>query len=476
VRPTLAGTLDGVRGYMTGYPYSCLEQQLSRAVALQDGAAWERAMAVLPTYLDGAGLARYFPGDGPGSDTLSSYVLAIAHASGWTIPDAARARLRDALVRFIEGRLNVESAWQTADLSLRRLTAIEALSRYPEGIEARWLDAIDIEPDLWPTSSVLDWIDILRRVESLPARDARLAQALTILRARLIFQGSTMTFATEREDTLWWLMLNGDVNANRAVLSVLEQSDWQEDLPRLVTGSLGRQRHGHWRTTNANAWGVLALKAFSARFEHTPVDGITRIAIAEVQQAQTWADDPAGLQESVPWPAAAASLTARHDGAGAPWFSWQAQAAIPLRAPLQAGYRVTRKITPVDQRVGGEWHAGDVYRVRLALSAQADMTWVVVDDPIPAGATVLGSGLGRDSAILGADFAAAGNVSPVFEERTFSAYRAFFSFVPAGDWVVEYSVRLNAAGDFQLPPTRVEALYAPEMFAELPNEPVVVRR
>jgi len=30
-------------------------------------------------------------------------------------------------------------------------------------------------------------------------------------------------------------------------------------------------------------------------------------------------------------------------------------------------------------------------------------------------------------------------------------------------------------GDFAMPPSRVEAMYAPEMFGELPNAPVTVR-
>jgi len=34
---------------------------------------------------------------------------------------------------------------------------------------------------------------------------------------------------------------------------------------------------------------------------------------------------------------------------------------------------------------------------------------------------------------------------------------------------VEYTVRLNNAGEFMLPETRVEAMYAPEMFGESPN-------
>ena len=31
-----------------------------------------------------------------------------------------------------------------------------------------------------------------------------------------------MGFSTERDDTLWWLMIDGDVNANRALISLLE--------------------------------------------------------------------------------------------------------------------------------------------------------------------------------------------------------------------------------------------------------------
>ena len=38
-------------------------------------------------------------------------------------------------------------------------------------------------------------------------------------------------------------------------------------MPRLVRGALGRMQRGRWNTTVANAWGVLALDRFSARFE-----------------------------------------------------------------------------------------------------------------------------------------------------------------------------------------------------------------
>ncbi len=103
------------------------------------------------------------------------------------------------------------------------------------------------------------------------------------------------------------------------------------------------------------------------------------------------------------------------------------------------------------------------------------MGWVVVDDPVPAGASILGGGLGADSALLVAGERSEGRVGLAFEERRFDAFRAYYSFVPKGPFVVEYTLRLNNAGTFVMPATRVEALYAPEMFGEMPNAALTVR-
>ncbi len=454
--PRLADSLDGVRRYMTAYPYRCLEQRVSRAVALQDEAQWNALMAELPAHLDADGLARYFATPGPGSDVLSSYLLALAAEAEWKIPEASRQRLRNGLVGFLEGRISRDSPLRTADLVLRKLAAIEALARYPEGIEHGWLESLDPTPALWPTSGVIDYIDILRRQDSLPGRDARLADALRELRGRFNLQGSALRYAGGERDALWWLMLSPDVNANRALLSVLAREDWAEDLPRLVNGNLGRQRSGHWDTTPANAWGVLALKRFSAQFESTAVSGRTRAVVGTTEHVSLW-EQGAATPRSFDWPTGAATLELEHQGTGAPWVAVQSRAAVPLREPLFAGFQVTRSLTPVAQQAAGRWQRGDLYRVRLEITAQTDMTWVVVSDPLPAGAVALANSTTESP------------VRPLFEERGQDVYRAYYDFVPQGSWQLEYAVRLNNAGEFQLPPTRVEAMYAPDMFGELPN-------
>ena len=68
-----------------------------------------------------------------------------------------------------------------------------------------------------------------------------------------------------------------------------------------------------------------------------------------------------------------------------------------------------------------------------------------------------------------------GWVWPTFEERSFEAFRAYYEYVPKGRWVVEYTLRLNQTGTFQLPTTRVEALYFPEMLGENLNADIEVR-
>jgi uncharacterized protein YfaS (alpha-2-macroglobulin family) len=464
----LGNELPGVREYMTAYPYSCFEQSTSRAIALRDPTRWNALAEQMPAYLDSDGLLKYFASMEQGSDSLTAYVLSATREAGYDIPPELKGRMEEGLRGFVQGKVVRYSSLATADLAVRKIAALEALSRTGP-VAPGELESFSIEPNLWPTSAVIDWYLILHRSPSLPRRDAQLAQVQQILRSRLNLQGTTMGFSTERKDDWWWLMASADVNANRLILAMLDNPAWQADMGRMARGALGRQRAGHWGTTVANAWGVLAIDKFSQKFESVPVAGITSASLGTASKSIAFGGDVTSGSVLLPWPRGENELQIEHAGKGKPWVTVQSLAALPLKAPLGSGYRISKRITPVEQKIAGVWSRGDVYRVHLDLEAQSDMTWVVVDDPIPASATLLGSGLGRDSKILSSGEKATGWVWPAFEERTFEAYRAYYQFVPKGTWSVEYTVRLNNPGQFTLPPTRVEAMYSPEMFGAAPN-------
>jgi alpha-2-macroglobulin len=222
----------------------------------------------------------------------------------------------------------------------------------------------------------------------------------------------------------------------------------------------------------ANAWGALAVERFSRAFESTPVAGITTAALGSASKRVDWSRSPKGGTLAFAWPPDRQEMTVDHVGPGRPWVTLESRAAIPPTAPVASGFRVEKRVTAVDPArasTSAPWKAGDLVRVHLDIEAESDMTWVVVDDPIPAGASHLGAGLGGQSRLGSRGEERSNRVRPAFVERGFEGFRAYYAYVPKGRFAVEYTVRLNQSGTFQLPATRVEALYAPEMFGERPN-------
>ena len=479
LRPTLGGGTAGIDRFFREYRYACLEQQASSAIGRRDVESWRGVMAALPSYLDEDGLAKFWPSSAlRGSDTLTAYLLSIAHEAGWEIPAESRDRMLAGLEGFVAGRVDRTRSWAPfVDLSLRRLAALEALSRFGR-VAPEQLASLPAQPELWPTSALLDYLSLLGRVPDAQGLAAKRASAERLLRARLTVGGTTTGFSTEKADLMDWMLATAETNVNRFLLLSHGSAAFERDLPRLMKGALARQREGSWGTTVANAWGRLALERFSARFEKAPVSGATSLALGAEERRVAWAKSAPQPLVRLAWPAGRAELRAVHAGGGRPWAEIQSVAAIPLKQPLFAGYQVERSWAPVVQKTPGTWTRGDVVRVQLRVDAQSDFSWVVVDDPIPAGATILGSGLGRDSSLLtqGERSEGGGWWCPcrAFTERTQLAYRDYFEYVPKGKLELEYTLRLNQDGEFSLPPTRVEAMYAPESFGELPHAPLRV--
>ena len=514
LQPKLAEGLPGVRDWFARYPFICLEQKTSKSVGLRDGKLWETVAAQIPSYLDSDGLANYFPprdGDSNrGSDTLTAYLLATTHEAAsinpaFALSDTVRAPMERGLIAFVEGRIQRDFWSPRKDLDIRKLAALEALSRYGKA-QGRMVDSITIAPNQWPTHAVIDWLNILKRVQDVPDRDKRMAEANQILRSRISYQGTKMIFSTEKDDYWWWLMQNGDVNTARLMLSVMDDPAWKDDMGRLANGFIGRQQAGAWHTTTANLWGGLALEKFSAKFEAVTVAGSTKAAMSTGTASVEWSKvervkttDASGAAHQTTWFGAPASpgnlrnnsmflpwsktlpkdtLSVTHQGTGKPWLTLQSVAAVQLKEPFNAGYQIKKTITPVEQAnkalPAGSYTRGDVLRITLEVNASADMTWAVITDPVPGGATILGSGLGRDSEIATQGEKKDGDGWLAFEERSFESFRSYYQFLPKGVVKMEYTIRLNNVGEFALPPSRVEAMYAPEMFGEAPNARVKV--
>lgn len=483
LQPSLATSLDGVRNFFANYPYTCFEQRSSIAIGLNNSARWESLMSEINAHLDGYGLVKYFPSERlPGSTILTAYVLSIsadARQLGWkfALPEQAQERMLNALVKVVNGNLSGYDWMPRGSHDRLRLNLIAALARYNMAtlsmMHSYTLDRT------YSSDSLIDLYVIIKSLKSYPNKEAALTSIRQTLWQRLDRQGTQVVFhEKEGLDDLWWMMVDRNALQAKLLFAVMDDPKWQQEIPYLVQGLVKSQRKGQWGTTSANLWSTLAMNRYTQTFEKTPASGQVNLQLngADYAEPQKW--EGLGLKQRVlvPWQGdKLAKVELDLKGKGQVWATVSALAAVQANEPQYAGYKISKTIEPVSQAVVGEWRVGDTYRVKLSVEAASSMTWVVLSDPIPTGATILGSGLGRDSIIENQTSPTPWWEGPSFIERKSEIYRAYYGYLSSGKTDLEYVVRLNTQGEFALPNTRVEGLYAPETYGELPNATIQVK-
>ncbi len=458
--------LQGTRLFFQEYPYTCLEQRVSSAVGLDNRKAWDQIVKDLDSYMDQDGLLKYFPLLRHGSMTLTAYVLSISHEAGLALPKGKEESLRYAMKRAVDGEITDQEYRMPGDqLSYRKIMALEALSRF-DAEPLALIKNLDVKPELLPHATLIDLVQALSRTSSDAALNDLKDKSVKQLEARLRLSGTQYALAGEEYNQISSLLSSPDSNAARLLLLGLNQNIWSSDHPRMLEGLLRRQKRGAWSTTVANAWGTVAFRNYLK--QHPPAGSETKGLVTWQEKTQT-----VGLKEKAPlhldWPTKQGTLTLAREGQGDVWATVVSRAAVPLTQSFQAGYRLEKTLQPVEQRIKGKWSRGDLVKVSFQVEAGSDQTWVVLADPIPAGARILNSSLRDDAGQNAGNY-----LAPSYVERRHEGYFAYFEFMPVGRHSVSYVMQVNNPGLFQLTSTRLEAMYAPDQYAELPNAPVQV--
>jgi hypothetical protein len=231
--------------WMSQYPYSCLEQQSSRYVALDDRAAWDRLMGQLPKYIDGTGLARYFPEPTlVGSEMLTVQLLDLAHAKDWPVPPLERRRMLDGLDALLQGRLAAQDWAPNNFLEPRQLAAQAALAEHGRAkitVRPKALAALSAQ-------SLVDWSRTLMAMPADAARDRDLQLASAQLRSRFDVQGTRLRWRDESAQHWWWFMWSGDSTAARLALLAQQWAEtdagWKADAPLITRDSSAARTPG----------------------------------------------------------------------------------------------------------------------------------------------------------------------------------------------------------------------------------------
>lgn len=481
VNPQLGTSAASVRDYMRGYPFACLEQRTSKAISLMDKGLWAIIADGIERYIAPSGMVNYYPeGGGEGYDVLTSFVLSASHEAGWELPEGARDKMLHGLAQFVEGRIVNRYDYyrnDSAELTERKLLALEALSRFGQA-RPQMADSLKLDLKQLSNRALIEWAGVLGRTRW-PQREEKLKAALAELNQRYDFAPAGAQ-VKRGGDNRWWLMYSDEVTLIKFLLLALQTPQLAPDVDSLARGAVSRQHNGHWSSTQANVWGSLALDKYARYLQgKNALGGKTLVRLGKDSREVDWSKKPFGDSFKLPLAGSEQVLVLEHHGGGVPFVQTLGTAFAPLRKAVGAQASISKTITPVKQARPGVWSAGDMAKVRLEFVVEKDGGWLVVSDPVPAGATILGGGLRG----LGGKTVKSETQKqrwwrsgvPVFTERTFSFYRAYYEYLPRGTYSVEYELRLNNPGRFLLPPTHLEAMYAPDMFADTPNAVLEVK-
>jgi uncharacterized protein YfaS (alpha-2-macroglobulin family) len=147
---------------------------------------------------------------------------------------------------------------------------------------------------------------------------------------------------------------------------------------------------------------------------------------------------------------------------------------------------VTAALATIPKRTADAVTAGELVIVDLLFESAEPRDHVVLDDPLPAGLEALDYDLdttskaARDAAAkeadpkmawLGTTFRSAPSHREVRDDRVVT----YFDKIEPGMYRVSYLARATSIGGFVVPPTRIEAMYAPEIYGRTAATTLTVR-
>jgi uncharacterized protein YfaS (alpha-2-macroglobulin family) len=268
--------------------------------------------------------------------------------------------------------------------------------------------------------------------------------------------------------------------------------DDQLAIDNLEADLMHEQRHGHWDTTQGDAWAVLALTEYSRTVD---------ITLRETQGELAWQGksvsfhlDKATNCFSLTLPLANTedAPLILHNSSGTRLFTrvtLEARTPVAQQPRQDRGFSLQRayerldddnhpwplletaaqsqpaaSIRPIPLRVG------DRVLVTLRLSLREPARYVAVDDALPSILEVVNSEF-KTQAARG-DSSEGGYWMADFHELRKDRYLSFANYLPTGNYTMRYIARVRAAGQVTAPSAKVEEMYHPDRYGLSETQPL----
>jgi hypothetical protein len=507
--PSLAAGMTEGLDYLEAYPYECTEQIVSRflpnvltyrairELELSRPELEERLPSLVAEALDK--LYQRQNGDGgwgwwdqgESRPHLTAYVvfgMIEARQAGFEVQDAA-----------IRGGLSYLRAQlvPAQDLTSHREANRQAFILYVMAEAGETGQASEYTGDLYESRDKLSHYGrayLALTLDISGGEDADGGRVDTLLSD---LQNAAILSATgahwEEEGYDFWAM-NTDTRSTAVILDALARLDPQNELiPNVVRWLMVARRDGIWETTYETSWALIALTdwmrvtgelrgnydyAVWLNEELLESGRVTRETVdASIQRQVAMADLLSETSNRL--------TIGRGEGEGRLYYTAHLRTFLPVEEiePLDRGIIVSRQYSQPSCTEGVRCpeldgaEVGDVVQVRLTIIAPHDLTYAVIEDPLPAGAEPIDPTLTttslveREPTLLRESEREGGRTfyrwwwnwysrSEMRDDRVV----LFADYLPAGTYEYTYTFRATRPGAYHVIPTTAREFYFPEVF------------
>jgi uncharacterized protein YfaS (alpha-2-macroglobulin family) len=494
-----ASALSGLEGsvdFLTHYPYLCLEQRLSSILpyivaedVLSDFKLSRLSRVEMKDHVrknleeileyqrgnGGFGLWPDSPHDSPFNSCYAAFALAKAKEAGFAVDESSINRLITYLKNITRGRLDKQNypygqrSWKTIQAFV--LYSL-ALFNQPEPSYAEKLFVERENMSLFAKTLLLKAMN--KGQGSINAQNTLIQELMN--KAKVSPTSAHFEDDEGREGR--WIYSSNSRTSALILQSLLEVGTENPLLSSVARWLVERRKTGTWATTQENFYVFYALSEFYRKYEKIDPDFKIAVSLAGIdllEESFTSRDKVAKEANDLGDLEPGKTVSLKIDKRGKGRLYYQTRMSYAPKKELTAvdqGFSVVKDITTLDGEPLESVRAGTLAVVTLKVILPQECLFVVLDDPLPAGFEAVNPAFQTESEEqqkrLEVLSGSAGwqrwwqgfNHIEMHDDRVL----LFADSLTPGIHTHRYLVRALTFGTFRAPGTKIEEMYAPEVF------------
>ncbi len=502
----MAESLD----YLEHYPYECTEQTVSRflpnvftmrayqTLKLKNPDLEKRLPALVNTGLqrlyngqhDDGGWGWWLQGDS--DPAISAYVLlGLVEARRVDVTPVNEEVINQAVI-YLQNNLlapkDVLESWQ----GNRQAFILYVLAEAGQGDQGRMTALFDKREQL----DMFGRAYLMMAMHLLDKNNKRIATLLDEIKNGAITSASSTHWEESKVD---FYAMNTDTRSTAIIMAALSRVQPENPLlPQAVRWLMSIREHGgHWQTTQENAWAIIGLTDWLAvsgdlagnyawkvslngdnlsngQVSPANIANTMKLKIA-VNRLLTDAVNRLSVERD---PSANSTTASKGNLYYAAYLTYYKP--VPEAKSVNRGIMVSRQYSlaksgqfTTTAKAINEAKVGEVIQVTLNFVVPNDLHYVVVEDPLPAGAEAIDSSLATTSVMNSSpEMNRTDRTNPWGDSRWYFVNTElrdekavlFATFLPKGTYQYTYLIRAAVPGEYQVIPTHAEEMYFPEVF------------